>query len=165
MHRAGELRREQTPAEAKLWAYLRAQRANGVHFRRQHAIGGCFGPGRGGSVHHARSREQSLACTHYGHAGRYQTQGPSMKFVLCVTVFFRSRNIAPNILGVEKTEAGAVFQLIRLVPHNPDELNRILSSPGWLDADIYVSFHWLPDPRRVPPQSARAAGRQPRLSI
>jgi len=39
MHRAGELRREQTPAEAKLWAYLRAQRANGVHFRRQHAIG------------------------------------------------------------------------------------------------------------------------------
>jgi len=39
MHRAGELLREQTPAEAKLWAYLRAQRANGVHFRRQHAIG------------------------------------------------------------------------------------------------------------------------------
>ena len=38
MHRAGELRREQTPAEAKLWAYLRVQRANGVHFRRQHAI-------------------------------------------------------------------------------------------------------------------------------
>ena len=39
MHRAGELRREKIPAEAKLWAYLRAQRANGVHFRRQHAIG------------------------------------------------------------------------------------------------------------------------------
>jgi len=39
MHRAGELRREQTPAEAKLWAYLRPQRLNGVHFRRQHAIG------------------------------------------------------------------------------------------------------------------------------
>lgn len=35
MHRVGELRREQTPAEAKLWAYLRAQRANGVHFRRK----------------------------------------------------------------------------------------------------------------------------------
>ena len=39
MHRAGELRREPTPAEAKLWAYLRAHRANGIHFRRQFAIG------------------------------------------------------------------------------------------------------------------------------
>ena len=39
MHRAGELRRNQTEAEAKLWAYLRAHRANGVHFRRQYAIG------------------------------------------------------------------------------------------------------------------------------
>jgi len=39
MHRAGELRHEQTPAEAKLWAYLRAHRADGIHFRLQHAIG------------------------------------------------------------------------------------------------------------------------------
>ena len=39
MQRAGELRREQTPAEAKLWSYLRAHRAEGVGFRRQHAIG------------------------------------------------------------------------------------------------------------------------------
>ncbi len=39
MRRAAKLRREQTPAEAKLWDYLRAHRANGVHFRRQHAIG------------------------------------------------------------------------------------------------------------------------------
>jgi very-short-patch-repair endonuclease len=38
-HRAKELRREMTPAEAKLWAYLRALREDGVHFRRQHAIG------------------------------------------------------------------------------------------------------------------------------
>lgn len=37
--RAKELRHEQTPAEAKLWAYLRAHRADGVGFRRQHAIG------------------------------------------------------------------------------------------------------------------------------
>jgi very-short-patch-repair endonuclease len=37
--RAAELRRNQTEAEAKLWTYLRAHRANGVHFRRQHAIG------------------------------------------------------------------------------------------------------------------------------
>jgi hypothetical protein len=37
MHRAGELRKEQTPAEAKLWVYLRAHRADGVGFRRQHA--------------------------------------------------------------------------------------------------------------------------------
>jgi len=39
MRCAGELRREPTPAEAKLWAYLRAHRGNGVHFRRQHTIG------------------------------------------------------------------------------------------------------------------------------
>ncbi len=39
MHRAGELRHEQTPAEAKLWAYLRAGRTNGIGFRRQHATG------------------------------------------------------------------------------------------------------------------------------
>ena len=39
MHRAGELRRELTPAERKLWAYLRGDKLNGVNFRRQHAIG------------------------------------------------------------------------------------------------------------------------------
>lgn len=39
MHRAGELRRELTPAERKLWAYLRGNKLNGVNFRRQHAIG------------------------------------------------------------------------------------------------------------------------------
>src|SRR5574341_146240 len=39
LHRAGELRREPTPAEAKLWAYLRGLREEGIHFRRQHAIG------------------------------------------------------------------------------------------------------------------------------
>jgi len=39
MHRAGELRKEPTPAEKKLWAYLRGGKLNGVSFRRQHAIG------------------------------------------------------------------------------------------------------------------------------
>jgi very-short-patch-repair endonuclease len=39
MHKAGELRRESTPAERKLWAYLRGNKLNGVNFRRQHAIG------------------------------------------------------------------------------------------------------------------------------
>jgi very-short-patch-repair endonuclease len=39
MHRAGELRQEPTPAEAKLWTYLRAHRFTDDHFRRQHAIG------------------------------------------------------------------------------------------------------------------------------
>jgi very-short-patch-repair endonuclease len=39
MHRAGELRKELTPAEKKLWAYLRGDKLNGVSFRRQHAIG------------------------------------------------------------------------------------------------------------------------------
>lgn len=39
MHRAGELRKELTLAERKLWAYLRGDKLNGVNFRRQHAIG------------------------------------------------------------------------------------------------------------------------------
>jgi len=39
MHRAGELRKEPTPAESKLWSYLRGNKLNGVNFRRQHAIG------------------------------------------------------------------------------------------------------------------------------
>ena len=39
MRRAGELRCNPTPAEAKLWSRLRAHRLSGVGFRRQHAIG------------------------------------------------------------------------------------------------------------------------------
>ncbi len=39
LHRAGELRHEPTPAEAKLWAYLRTLREENIHFRKQHAIG------------------------------------------------------------------------------------------------------------------------------
>jgi len=38
MRRAGELRKESTPAERKLWAYLREDKL-GVKFRRQHAVG------------------------------------------------------------------------------------------------------------------------------
>jgi very-short-patch-repair endonuclease len=37
--RARELRKELTPAERKLWAYIRGNQLNGVNFRRQHAIG------------------------------------------------------------------------------------------------------------------------------
>lgn len=37
--RAKELRRDQTETEAKLWAYLRRKRLDGVKFRRQRAIG------------------------------------------------------------------------------------------------------------------------------
>src|SRR5450759_244314 len=33
------LREELTPAESKLWAYLRGNKLKGVYFRRQHAIG------------------------------------------------------------------------------------------------------------------------------
>ncbi len=36
--RAGELRKEPTPAERKLWAYLRGDKL-GANFRRQHAVG------------------------------------------------------------------------------------------------------------------------------
>ena len=39
MYQAGELRKEPTPAERKLWAYLRRDQLDGVNFRRQHAIG------------------------------------------------------------------------------------------------------------------------------
>jgi len=39
LHRAGELRKQTTPAETKLWRYLRLMREDGVHFRRQYAIG------------------------------------------------------------------------------------------------------------------------------
>ena len=37
-HRAGELRKVSTPAEAKLWDCLRRNKINGVSFRRQHAV-------------------------------------------------------------------------------------------------------------------------------
>ena len=37
--RAKELHRNMSPAEAKLWKYLRAHRMDNVHFRNQHAIG------------------------------------------------------------------------------------------------------------------------------
>ncbi len=39
LHRAWELRQAPTIAEARLWAYLRTLREQGVNFRRQHAIG------------------------------------------------------------------------------------------------------------------------------
>ena len=39
MRRAAELRRAPTPAEARLWTYLRGHRLAGVKFRRQHAMG------------------------------------------------------------------------------------------------------------------------------
>ena len=39
MHHAGELRREPTTAERKLWSVLRGNKLNGVNFRRQHALG------------------------------------------------------------------------------------------------------------------------------
>jgi very-short-patch-repair endonuclease len=38
LHQAGELRKQTTPAEQKLWAYIRLMREDGVRFRRQHAI-------------------------------------------------------------------------------------------------------------------------------
>lgn len=39
MYRAGELRKELTPAERKLWAVLKNEQLLGIKFRRQHAIG------------------------------------------------------------------------------------------------------------------------------
>jgi very-short-patch-repair endonuclease len=37
--RAKALHRNMTSAEAKLWAYLRANRLQDIHFRNQHAVG------------------------------------------------------------------------------------------------------------------------------
>jgi very-short-patch-repair endonuclease len=37
-HRARQLRRDQTPAEQKLWARLRRKQLYGLRFRRQHPI-------------------------------------------------------------------------------------------------------------------------------
>jgi very-short-patch-repair endonuclease len=37
--RAHQLRKEMTPAERKLWAYLRTNKINGIKFQRQHAVG------------------------------------------------------------------------------------------------------------------------------
>ena len=37
--RAKQMHRNMTPAEEKLWKYLRAHRMGDVHFRNQHAIG------------------------------------------------------------------------------------------------------------------------------
>lgn len=39
MQRAGELRKEPTPAETRLWSRLRRNQLNETAFRRQHAIG------------------------------------------------------------------------------------------------------------------------------
>ena len=42
VHRAKELRKNMTEAEKTLWQYLRANRLNGWHFRRQQIIHGFF---------------------------------------------------------------------------------------------------------------------------
>ena len=39
LHRAGELRKQTTLAERRLWSYLHLMRKDGIHFRRQYAIG------------------------------------------------------------------------------------------------------------------------------
>lgn len=42
LERAKELRREMTPAEKILWKRLKANRLNGLHFRRQQIVHGYF---------------------------------------------------------------------------------------------------------------------------
>ena len=42
LERAKELRREMTPAEKILWKRLKANRLNGLHFRRQQVVHGYF---------------------------------------------------------------------------------------------------------------------------
>ena len=40
--RAGNLRRNQTPAECELWKHLRLRQLGGVRFLRQYVMGGCI---------------------------------------------------------------------------------------------------------------------------
>lgn len=42
LENAKELRREMTPAEKTLWKYLKANRLDGLHFRRQQIVHGYF---------------------------------------------------------------------------------------------------------------------------
>ena len=42
LERAKELRREMTPAEKILWKHLKANRLNGLHFRRQQVVHGYY---------------------------------------------------------------------------------------------------------------------------
>jgi very-short-patch-repair endonuclease len=42
LENAKELRREMTPAEKILWKYLKGNRLNGLHFRRQQIVHGYF---------------------------------------------------------------------------------------------------------------------------
>ena len=42
LERAKELRRNMTPAEKILWRHLKANRLNGLHFRRQQVVHGYF---------------------------------------------------------------------------------------------------------------------------
>jgi len=42
LERAKELRREMTPAEKQLWKRIKANKLNGLHFRRQQIIHGYF---------------------------------------------------------------------------------------------------------------------------
>ena len=42
LERAKELRHEMTPAEKILWEHLKANRLNGLHFRRQQVVHGYF---------------------------------------------------------------------------------------------------------------------------
>ncbi|MCC6299093.1 MAG: DUF559 domain-containing protein [Anaerolineales bacterium] len=42
LERAKELRRNMTPAEKILWKHLKANRLNGLHFRRQQIVHGYF---------------------------------------------------------------------------------------------------------------------------
>ena len=42
LENAKELRREMTPSEKSLWKHLKANRLNGLHFRRQQIVHGYF---------------------------------------------------------------------------------------------------------------------------
>jgi very-short-patch-repair endonuclease len=61
MHRAGELRKEPTPAERKLWSVLRGNKISGVSFRRHTCPGGrCQGHAIGNYVPDFVSIKQKL---------------------------------------------------------------------------------------------------------
>ena len=104
-HRAKALRRALTPAERKLWAYLRNHQLNGLGFRRQHALGQfivdfCC-PERKGIVEvdghsHANQTEYDTARTKWLESRGWRV------------LRFTNRDVAQNVEGVLKAIAEAL---------------------------------------------------------
>ena len=66
VRRARQLRKQMTPAEARMWDYLRTLKAEGFHFRRQVPLGRYYADF---ACHHAKLIIEVDGDTHYTRAG------------------------------------------------------------------------------------------------